>query len=361
MAAWETWSREEVKAQLTRTPIAVLMGGRSDERGVSLTSGAAVVAALRDLTGPSFEVTPPIFGVEIDPAGRWVLDGATLEPLQAIGSLPEDTVFLLALHGGEGEDGTIQRLLGDAQRRYTGAGPECSALCMDKHRSREAAAAAGVRVAEGALVTQADLEKDRAAALARAHAVPGPVRFVKHTSAGSSFGVHRCANDAEVTTACEDVAASGADVLIEAEVRGLETTVGVMGEGRDALALPVAEIVPGEGGLFFDHEQKYSDARGAQEFCPPRYLSSDLTARLQARALDAWESFGGTRYARIDFIVPAERQPDGSFHFEEDVDPVLLEANTLPGFTPRSLLPLAAAADDVGFRELCLELVARSL
>jgi D-alanine-D-alanine ligase len=361
MAAWETWSRERVKAQLTRTPIAVLKGGRSDERGVSLTSGGAVVAALRDLTGPSFEVAPPIFEVEIDPSGQWVLDGAALEPLQAIGSLPEEALFLLALHGGEGEDGTVQGFLEAAQRRYTGAGPECSALCMDKHRSREAAAAAGVKVAEGALVTRAAFLEDRAAALARAHAVAGPVRFVKHTSAGSSFGVHRCADDAAVAAACEDVVASGADVLVEAEVRGLETTVGVMGDGRDALALPVAEVVPGEGGLFFDHEQKYSDAHGAQEFCPPRYLPAELTARLQARALEAWESFGGTRYARIDFIVPAERQADGSFHFEQDVDPVLLEANTLPGFTPRSLLPLAAAADGVGFRELCLELVARSL
>ncbi len=360
MAAWETWRRQDVKERLTRTPITVLMGGQSGERGVSLTSGGAVLAALRDLTGPSFEVSPPVFEVEINPAGKWTLDGAALEPQQAIGSLPEDTVFLLALHGGEGEDGTVQGLLDEAERRYTGAGPECSALCMDKHLSREAASRAGVRVAEGALVTRASFTEDRAGALSRALAVPGPVRFVKHTSAGSSFGVHLCRDDAAVEAACDEVTASGADVLVEAEVRGLETTVGVMGDGSEAFALPVAEIVPGEGG-FFDHEQKYSADHGAEEFCPPRHLSDDLAQRVKARALTAWGSFGGARYARIDFIVPAERRGDGSFQLNADAEPVLLEANTLPGFTPRSLLPLAAAADGVGFRELCLELVARAL
>lgn len=360
MASWETWSREDVRARLNRTPIAVLMGGESDERQVSLTSGRAVSAALRDLTGPAYDVTPAIFDVEIDQAGSWLLDGAALEPHQAIRSLPEETVFLLALHGGAGEDGTVQRLLDRAERRYTGAGPECSALCMDKHRSREAAASAGVAVAPGALVARTRWLEDRAGALATALAVPGPVRFVKHTSAGSSFGVHRCATDGEVQEACDAVASSGADILIEAEVAGLETTVGVMGDATEAVALPVAEIVPALGS-FFDHEQKYSDQNGAEEFCPPRHLPLDLAARLQERALTAWAAFGGERYGRVDFIVPATRRADGTFELDPEAEPVLLEANTLPGFTPRSLLPLAASADGVGFRELCLELVARAL
>ena len=360
MASWETWTQGEVRARLTRTPIAVLMGGESDEREVSLTSGQAVLGALRDLTGPAYDVTPPIFGVEIDADGRWVLDGAALEPHQAIRSLPEETVFLLALHGGAGEDGTVQRLLVGAGRRFTGARAECSALCMDKHLSREAAAAAGVAVAAGTLVPGARWREDRAGALAAALAVPGPVRFVKHTSAGSSFGVHRCASADEVEQACESVASGAADILVEAEVSGLETTVGVMGDGGEAIALPVAEIVPAPGS-FFDHEQKYSTQHGAEEFCPPRHLPETVARRLQQRALTAWEAFGGERYARIDFIVPATRREDGSFEIEDAAEPVLLEANTLPGFTPRSLLPLAASADGVGFRELCLELVARAL
>jgi len=360
MASWETWSQQDVRARLTRTPIAVLMGGESDEREVSLTSGAAVAAVLRDLTGPAYDVTPAIFVVEIDARGRWVLDGAALDPHQAIRSLPEATVFLLALHGGAGEDGTVQRLLGGAGRRYTGAGPECSALCMDKHRSREAAAGAGVSVAAGTLIQRSRWVEDRRGALLAAQEVPGPVRFVKHTSAGSSFGVHRCASNEEVERACEAVASSGADILIEAEVAGLETTVGVMGDGGDAVALPVAEIVPALG-AFFDHEQKYSDQNGAEEFCPPRHLPEGLARRLQERALTAWTAFHGQRYGRIDFIVPATRRGDGSFDIDGASEPVLLEANTLPGFTPRSLLPLAASADGVGFRELCLELVARAL
>ncbi len=360
MATWETWCAQGTRARLGTTPIAVLMGGQSDERDVSLTSGRAVVAALRDLTGPSFDVAPPVFEVEIDAEGRWRLDGAALLPEQAIASLPVDTVYLLALHGGAGEDGTVQRILQGAERRYTGAGPACSALCMDKHLSRNAAAAAGVRVAPAALVTRSALAEDRASALEGALGVPGPVRFVKHPSAGSSFGVHRCATVAELEQACDAVAESGADVLVEAEVVGLETTVGVIGDGGAAVPLPVAEIVPAPG-EFFDHQQKYSAAHGADEFCPPRHIPAGLAARLQQRALSAWSAFGGERYGRIDFIVPARREPDGAFIFEEGVEPVLLEANTLPGFTPRSLLPLAGAADGVGFRELCLELVARAL
>lgn len=360
MASWETWSQVDVRARLNRASIAVLMGGESEEREVSLTSGRAISSALRDLTGPAYDVTPAVFDVEIDQAGCWVLDGAALEPHQAIQSLPEETVFLLALHGGAGEDGTVQRLLSHAERRYTGAGPECSALCMDKHRSREAAASAGVAVAPGALVSRARWTEDRAGALAAALAVPGPTRFVKHTSAGSSFGVHRCTTGEEVENACEAIASSGADILIEAEVTGLETTVGVMGDRTEAVALPVAEIVPAPGS-FFDHEQKYSDQNGAEEFCPPRHLSLGLAARLQQRALTAWAAFGGERYGRVDFIVPATREADGSFEIDPAAEPVMLEANTLPGFTPRSLLPLAASADGVGFRELCLELVARAL
>lgn len=360
MARWETWSRPDLRARLTRTPIAILMGGESEEREVSLTSGAAVSAALRDLTGPAFDVTPAIFDVQVDTEGRWVLDGAALEPMQAIQSLPDDTVFLLALHGGAGEDGTVQSLLERAGRRYTGAGPECSALCMNKHRSREAARGAGVSVAPGVHLTRSRWLEDRSGALADALAVPGPTRFVKHTSAGSSFGVHRCATDEEVELACAAIAAEGADILIEAEVPGLETTVGVMGDGRSAMALPVAEVIPALGS-FFDHEQKYSEQTGAEEFCPPRYLPEPLANRLQECALTAWEAFGGQRYGRIDFIVPATRLSDGSFEIDGDASPVLLEANTLPGFTPRSLLPLAASADGVGFRELCLELVARAL
>lgn len=357
-AAWETWSGTETRARLTHTPIAVVMGGASAEREVSLTSGRAMVASLRDLSGPSHDVAPPIFEIEIEGDGAWRLDGAALLPQRAVEALPEDTVYLLALHGGAGEDGRIQAFLEIAQRAHTGAGPATSALCMDKHRSRVVAKSAGVRVADGAFVTGAAFRRDRAAALERLR-VDAPAVFVKHASAGSSFGVFRCTGADEIARAATEIAESGGDILVEAEVRGLETTCGLVGDGADALALPIVEIVP-TSSTFFDHAQKYDAVGGARETCPPVHLPDEIAMRIQDRARAAWDVYGGTGYARIDFIVPCKTGRDGARVFEQDVEPVMLEANTLPGFTPTSLLPLAAKVDGVGFRELCLELVARA-
>lgn len=360
MANWETWSGADAAETLARTPIAVVMGGASGEREVSLNSGRSVVKSLRDLSGPSYRLAPPVFEVEIAADGRWCLDGAALSPQRAVEALPEDTVFLLALHGGAGEDGRVQAFLELCGRVHTGAGPQTSALCMDKHRTRLVAGDAGVRVAPAAFVTGPAFLRDRGRAAARLLAVPGPVRFVKFATGGSSIGVHRCSSDEEVLAAAATIAADGGDVLVEARVVGLETTCGLVGDGADASALPIVEIEP-VGDAFFDVDQKYAASGGAVETCPPRHLSAVLAARIQERARLAWDAFGGTGYARIDFIVPGERDGDGRWVFEDAVEPVLLEANTLPGFTPRSLLPLAARTDGVAFRELCLELVARAL
>ncbi|MEL6716091.1 MAG: hypothetical protein AAFP86_20080, partial [Planctomycetota bacterium] len=327
----------------------------SAERGVSLTSGGAVAEALRSPVGPSDDLAPPVTSVEIEPDGHWSVDGCSLAPLEAVQSLPADTVFLLALHGGAGEDGRVQAFLELSERRYTGAGPQTSALCMDKHRSRLVAADAGVAVAPAAFAPRTAIERDREATLARFRTVPGPVRFAKHSAAGSSFGVHRCEGDSQLAAAVDAIVADGGDVLVEAEVRGLETTCGLIGDGASAAALPVVEIEPADG-TYFDYEQKYAAEGGARETCPPARLPAALQTRIQERARTAWESFGGTGYARIDFIVPTS---DGTI--EDGAEPVLLEANTLPGFTPRSLLPLAAEVEGVGFRELCLELIARAI
>ena len=357
-AAWETWSDTATRARIAGSPIAVVMGGASAERGVSLTSGSAITASLRDLSGPSHDVAPPVFEIEIESDGAWRLDGAALAPQRAVEALSEDTVYLLALHGGAGEDGRIQAFLEIAGRAHTGAGPATSALCMNKHRSRVVAENAGVRVADGAFVTAAAFRRDRQAALERLH-VDAPAVFVKHASAGSSFGVFRCTNDDEIADAATQIAESGGDILVESEVRGLETTCGLVGDGADAIALPIVEIVP-TSSTFFDHAQKYDAEGGARETCPPEHLPANIAARIQDRARAAWDIYGGTGYARIDFIVPCKTARDGQRVFEPTVEPVMLEANTLPGFTPTSLLPQAAKADGVGFRELCLELVARA-
>lgn len=361
MASWETWSEPDTRARLARTPIVVVMGGGSAEREVSLTSGRAAAGALRDLSGPSYDLAPPVLEVDIAADGSsWRIEGADLEPQRALEALPQDAVFLLALHGGAGEDGRVQGFLETAGRLHTGADPQTSALCMHKHHARLVAADAGLAVAPGDFVTAGTFRADAEAAIERLAAVPGAVRFVKHASAGSSFGVHRCTSDDELASAARSIVESGGDVLVESEVSGLETTAGLVGDGRAAAALPIAEIVP-RGEAFFDHEQKYASEGGAIETCPPVHLPEPIAARIQDRARRAWEAFGGTGYARIDFIVPCRTSRDGVRTFEDDVEPVLLEANTLPGFTPRSLLPLAASADGVAFRELCLEVVSRAL
>ena len=360
MASWETWNDPETRAELARTPIVVVMGGASDERDVSLTSGRSALNALRDLSGPSHDLRPPILEIEIDAEGLWRVDDVPLTPPRAIEALPDDSVFLLALHGGAGEDGRVQGFLETAGRRHSGACPMTSALCMHKHHSRLVAADAGVAVAPGAFVTSGAYRADRAGALERLLDVPGDIHFVKHASAGSSFGVFRCTSPDEVESAADKIVESGGDVLVEAEVSGLETTAGLIGNGAHATPLPIAEIVP-RSGAFFDHEQKYASAGGADETCPPVHLPAELATRIQDRALRAWEAFGGTGYARIDFIVPCLTSREGTRVFEPDVEPIFLEANTLPGFTPRSLLPLAASADGVAFRELCIEVVARTL
>ena len=359
-AGWATWAEARTARSLARRPVAVLMGGRSGERDVSLTSGRSVLASLGDPSGPSSAITPPLHAVEIDADGFWCLDGKAFTAQRLVEGLPAETVYFLALHGGAGEDGTIQAFLETCGRVHTGAGPQTSALCMDKHRSRLVAADAGVRVADGAFATRGEILRDRAAALARLCAVDAPVRFAKDVTGGSSIGVHRCEDDAALVAAVDSIVHDRGDVLVEAGVHGLETTCGLIGDGAAAHALSIVEIEP-QDGAFFDLVQKYAAEGGAVETCPPRYLPPSLARRVQDRATLAWEAFGGAGYARIDFMVPGERDGSGAWRFEEGAEPVMLEANTLPGFTPRSLLPLAARADGVGFRELCLELVARAI
>lgn len=357
---WVTWSEPRTATALSMRPVAVLMGGVSGERDVSLTSGRSVLTALRETAGPSSAVAPRIFEVEIGRDGGWRLEGVEYSPQRLVEALPADTVFFLALHGGAGEDGRVQAFLETCGRVHTGAGPQTSALCMDKHRSRLVASSAGVRVASGAFATCGEIRRDRSAAMARLFAVDAPVRFVKDVTGGSSIGVHRCADDGELARAVDLIVADGGDVLVEVAIAGLETTCGLIGDGAEAHPLPIVEIEP-RSGAFFDLEQKYASEGGAVETCPPRHLRPELARRIQARALRAWEAFGGTGYARIDFMVPGEPDGRGGWRLDEEAEPVMLEANTLPGFTPRSLLPLAASADGAGFRELCIELIARAI
>jgi len=333
-------------------PVVILAGGRSSEREVSLRSGVAVQEALGGMRGP--EGLASLELVEIAADGRWVREGDACDPAQCVSDLPQDAVYFLALHGGEGEDGSVQGFLTCAGRAYTGSGVGPSALAMDKSATRAALSAADLRTAPGRLVQAWAWNARRAAELAALrelathHALGDDGWFVKPNRGGSSVNTHSVQGVDQLAAAIDSVIASGDSALVEARIAGTEATCGVLGGSVDAQSLPPVEIVP-RGDHFFDYEQKYDDD-GAEEFCPPRSFDAATCAALGDSALTAHRVLGCDGYSRTDFIVPRAGGP-----------PVVLEVNTLPGLTSRSLQPQAAAVIGLGFAGLCLHVLGLAL
>lgn len=332
----------DVPSILRGRPVVVLAGGRSTEREVSLRSGVAVRDALVSQRGPKGLASLEL--VEIAADGRWLREGVAVDPARCVNELPKDAIYFLALHGGEGEDGTIQGFLTSAGRAYTGSGVGASAIAMDKSATRSALSAAGMRVAPGRLVQAFSWSRDRERDLDELRGLGGAGWFVKPNRGGSSVNTYSVTDAAELRAAIDAVHAAGDSALVEARIPGTEATCGVLGNALDARALPPVEIVP-RGDRFFDYQQKYDDD-GAEELCPPRSLDERTCAALADGALTAHRALGCEGYSRTDFIVPTAGGP-----------PVVLEVNTLPGLTARSLQPQAAAVIGLGFAGLCLEVL----
>jgi D-alanine-D-alanine ligase len=331
--------------------VAVLQGGDSPEREVSLSSGAAVLEALqcasRSERGPG-----QVEAVEIARDGRWLARGGTHGAVECLTLLADVDVWFLALHGGRGENGTLQGFLEQAGCRYTGSGPQASALCMDKLAARASASALGLEVAAGLCVGHTDWAKDAAALCSRAEALSKSGWVVKPRRGGSSVATFVCQAAGELAPCIEEVLATGDEALIEERIPGVELSCAVLGSGARAQALPPIEIRP-RSSSFFDYREKYS-AGGAQECCPPRSLDERACSAVQQRALLLHQRLGCRGHSRSDFIVrprPAAGQ----------AVPVFLELNTLPGLTPRSLLPQEARAAGLDFESLCLRLIADAL
>ncbi len=320
----------------SRIRVAVLMGGPSSERGVSLRSGQAVVDAL---DRRKYRVLP----VDIGRDGSWRLPEPTLidsPPVQGGISLERirtvlarsaaegsvDVVFL-ALHGKFGEDGTIQGLLEEAGLPYTGAGVAASALAMDKDRAKAVVAAAGVRVPRGLLVAKG--EPPRA---------PGFPAFVKPAGGGSSIGAGPADDEAALRARVEAVFALGEGAaLVEERLSGTEVTCAVLGNrGAPERVLPVVEIVP-RGRAFFDYEAKY-DPAACEEICPAR-IGEGERVLVERAAVAAHRALGCDGMSRSDFILVGG-------------EPVYLETNTIPGMTENSLCPRAARAAGISFPRL---------
>ncbi|HAT21031.1 MAG: D-alanine--D-alanine ligase [Roseibacillus sp.] len=289
--------------------IAVLMGGPGSEREVSLSSGQAVLEALR--------------GEDLTAVGVDVIDTAPV--------LPEATGLAFnVIHGTFGEDGALQTYLEDLGVPYTGAGRVSSELAFDKVASKARFVEEGIPTPASEIV---DVSGGVVLPLMELPCVVKPPRE------GSSVGVHIVHTPEEARIAMEDAARFGNEVLVEQFVEGKELTVGIVGEE----VFPIVHIVPREG--FYDMSNKYpwmSEEGGTDYYCPAD-LDAKTTKIVQNAAMATHRALGIEVYSRVDILLDSLSNP------------YILEANTIPGMTASSLLPKGAAAAEpgYGFGALC--------
>jgi D-alanine-D-alanine ligase len=320
--------------------IAVLFGGASEERDVSIASAAQIIPALRSLgheviaidtaTGRlphAAEQQLLTSSVAPEPPSESELarlGGSALALASEAADIRGVDVVFLALHGGAGEDGRVQAVLDLAGLAYTGSNHIASAAAMDKDLSKRLFRAAGVPTADWLMAPVSAAEVERS--------LGWPV-VVKPNKQGSTVGLTVVRDPEPFSAAIELAQHHDDEVMIERFVPGRELTVGIL----DGAALPVGEIIP--RGEIFDYESKYQKG-GAREIFPAD-LPAAPAAELQQLALRAHHALKLGTYSRIDFRL----DPQGRFW--------CLEANSLPGMTSGSLLPQAARAAGIGFPELC--------
>ncbi|RPE04363.1 D-alanine--D-alanine ligase [Candidatus Pantoea deserta] len=293
--------------------VAVLMGGTSAERDVSLMSGKAVLAGLREA------------GVDAHAIDTRDVSVLTLKE-QGF------TSAFIALHGRGGEDGTLQAMLEFLQLPYTGSGVMASAITMDKLRTKLLWQGRGLPTGRFVWLTRQQYQAGLDAATRDAIAALGLPLFVKPSSEGSSVGISRVNTPDDLPAALEEAFRHDGDVLVEAFLSGGEYTVGIVGDR----ILPSIRIQTASE--FYDYEAKYiSD--DTQYFCPAG-LSAEKEAELQTLVLDAWRALGCSGWGRVDVMTDSE----GNFQ--------LLEVNTSPGMTSHSLVPMAAREAGISFSQL---------
>jgi len=295
--------------------VAVMFGGNSAERAVSLNSGAAVLAALR-----SRGVDAHAF----DPAER---------PLADLLSQDFQRVFI-ALHGRGGEDGSMQGALTLMNLPFTGSGVLASALAMDKWRSKLIWRALDLPIPDYAVLT-ADSDFN---AIAQRLGLP---LFVKPAREGSSIGIVKVKSAAELPAAYATAAKHDSMVLAERAMNGGEYTVAILGSGDQARALPSIRIVPTTE--FYDYDAKYF--RDDTRYLCPSGLDAAQETRMRELALRGYRALGCRGWARVDFLLDATGEP------------YLLEANTAPGMTSHSLAPMAARVDGLEFADFCVKIL----
>lgn len=334
--------------------IAVICGGLSNERNVSISSGTGIANALRarghrvavvDLfLGYTDPLTDPldVFTVSAAPqlsVGEKAPDLDELRALRPDGVIVGPNVLeicraadiaFLALHGEEGENGKLQALLDMYGVRYTGSGYLGSAIAMNKSISKTMMRASGIPVPPGTTFRKGGVCDD-----------VGFPCVVKPCSGGSSVGTTIVQNEEQYALALDEAFRYEDSVIAERFIRGRELTVGVM----DGEAMPVIEIIPKAG--FYDYKNKYMPGM-TEEICPAP-ISEEATHRVQELAERVFHALKIDAYCRVDFIM------------EDDGDIYCLEANTLPGMTPTSLIPQMGAAMGMDYGELCERIIAVSM
>jgi D-alanine-D-alanine ligase len=289
-----------MKSTKTYQQVAVLMGGISAERDISLRSGSAAVAGLEAC---GYDVSEIVLQSE---------DVVLPEGIEAV---------FIALHGTFGEDGTVQAFLQHAGVPFTGSGAKASRLAMDKCASKDIWLKEGISTAPYCVCRKGEaVDFDFPA-------------VVKPVSQGSSIGVHLVQGKDALPAALADALQYDSRVMVERYIPGRELTVGILGEE----ALPVVEIVAPDG--WYGFGAKYS--KGQTQYEVPAALSELEVGVLQEMALAAFTSLGCCGFGRVDFRLT----PDGI--------PMVLEVNTIPGLTETSLLPKAAASAGISFADLC--------
>lgn len=338
--------------------IVVLAGGTSTERDVSIVSGTGICRALRQ-KGHRAILVDIFCGVEladyenpfpetydIEQAAAYIKSFNTKIPEMkktrrcffgpnVLALCQQAEMVFLGLHGANGEDGKVQAAFDLMGIKYTGTGYLSSAMAMDKGITKEIFRMHHVPTPDGTTMEKKNRTNDL-----KELGLDFPV-VVKTCCGGSSIGVYIVHDQAEYESALDQAFAYENEVVVEEFVQGMEYTVAVV----DGTAYPIVEIVPCEG--FYDYENKYKPG-ATKETCPAP-ISGELTEEMQEYAVKGYHALGLQSYARLDFIMT------------EDHKMYCLEANTLPGMTPTSLIPQEAAVLGIDYPSLCEELIRVSL
>ncbi len=305
--------------------VAVIYGGTSGEREVSLNSGSCCAAALQEA------------GFEVE-----LIDSASHDDLKRLLGNKFDVAFL-ALHGKGGEDGSIQGFLETVGIPYTGSGILANAIAINKPHAKECFATAGLRVAPSVAIGKKDV-LDRAD-MEEIEKVVGIPCVVKPSTEGSSLGMTIVRNASELPNALEKAFAVDDEAMVEKFIDGVELTIGVLGNDYP-YALPIIQVIPNSD-EFYNYHAKYTEG-GSTHLCPAP-VSSELTQTAQEMAVAAHMILGCRGISRSDFMCDNEGQC------------WILETNTLPGMTNTSLVPDAARVAGMEFPQLCEKLIEYAL